>query len=156
MASERLRWAVDQLGLVADDVVLELGCGHGVALALIAERARRVVGIDRSAKMTRTATERNPGVDVLTASVADADLGTERFTKVLAVHFPPLLRGDPSRELALVHAHLAPGGRIFVAAAPLGGAVEAEAVAIRERLETGGFTVDEERVEPPFVCVVGR
>jgi cyclopropane fatty-acyl-phospholipid synthase-like methyltransferase len=155
MASERLRWAVDQLGLVPDDVVLELGCGHGVALSLIAERARRVVGIDRSAKMTRTASERAEGVEVLTASVHEAELGDEAFTKVVAIQFPPLLRGDPARELALVRRHLAPGGRLFVAASPLGD-VRAEAAAIRERLEPAGFTVDEERVEPPFVCVVAR
>ena len=158
-ASERLEWAAGCLEVEPGDRLLELGCGHGVALALIAERARRVVGIDRSAKMTRTATERNPGVEVLTASVADADLGAERFTKVLAVHFPPLLRGDPSRELAVVRRHLRPGGRLFVLLQPFTAAgVEPALARQREILPANGFAIEREQVDDldpaPGVCVV--
>ena len=145
MASDRITWAVAQLDPQPDDAVLELGCGQGAALELLAGRVQRLVGIDRSAKMTLLAARH---AEVHTAAVHEADLGDERFTKVLAIRFPPLLRGDPSRELALVREHLAPGGRLYVA----GGGERESVAAVRERL--AGFTVLEERVEPTRFCVV--
>jgi cyclopropane fatty-acyl-phospholipid synthase-like methyltransferase len=162
-ASARLAWAVDTLDVQPADRVLELGCGHGVALALVADRLGPdglAVGVDRSATMTAAAARRTAGrARLVTAPLHEADLGGEPFTKVLAVHFPPLLRGDPARELAAVDAHLAPGGTLHVVAQPLAAdAGEATVAAITGRLEAHGFTVREvrtERVEErPFVAVV--
>ncbi len=57
----RNRWAVGLLDLKADARVLELGCGPGVALAALAERAVEglVVGVDHSTVMIRHAQHRN-------------------------------------------------------------------------------------------------
>ncbi len=162
-ASARLVWAVDGLDVRPGDRVLELGCGHGVALALIADRLGPdglAVGVDRSATMTAAAARRTAGrARLVTAPLHEADLGPERFSKVLAVHFPPLLRGDPARELTTVAAHLAPGGALHVVAQPLAAAAgPATAEAITGRLSAHGFAVRETRTEQveerPFVCVV--
>ena len=68
-----------------DDRVLEIGCGHGVAVSLLCERRARVTAIDRSAKMIDAATARNRKhiasgrAEVIRASLRDADLGDRQF-----------------------------------------------------------------------------
>ena len=126
-AAERLVWAVETLGIGPEDRVLEIGCGHGVAVSLVCERlgGGRVVAVDRSPKMIEAARRRNAGHEAagrasfVAAPLHEADLGRARFDRVLAVHVGVFTRGDPSRELAVVREHLAPGGRLHLADQPL-------------------------------------
>src|SRR5215217_5983586 len=95
--SERFVWAVDTLALDPADRVLEVGCGHGVAVSLVCERltSGRITAIDRSKKMIEMATRRNReqiagGRAVLkTAALEKADFGNERFDKVFAFNVAP-------------------------------------------------------------------
>ena len=51
---ERIAWAVDLVGREGPETLLEVGCGNGVAMALVCERSdtARVTGLDRSATGT--------------------------------------------------------------------------------------------------------
>ena len=98
-ASERFVWAVDTLEVRPADRLLEVGCGHGVAVSLVGERLTTgtITAIDRSPKMIEMATRRNrehvnAGRAVLEAiALEDADLGDQRFDKVFAFNVAPFL-----------------------------------------------------------------
>jgi SAM-dependent methyltransferase len=117
-ASDRLAWAVDVLDVGPDDRILEVGCGHGVAVALICERLRRgrVTAVDRSPRMIEMARRRTAGceagVRLVTASIEDADLGDETYDKALAVHVAALHRRGPA--LDAVRERLVTGGRLYL------------------------------------------
>src|SRR5204863_1922427 len=96
-ASERFVWAVETLGVRPADRLLEIGCGHGVAVSLVCERLTTgtITAIDRSPKMIAMATRRNrehvdAGRAVLAAiALEDADLDDRRFDKVFAFNVAP-------------------------------------------------------------------
>jgi SAM-dependent methyltransferase len=164
-ASDRQRWAVDQLDLRPCDRVLELGCGHGVAATLICERldGGAVVAVDRSPKMIAAASKRNAAhvgtgrARFVAAEMHEADLGDVPFDKVLAVRFPPLLRGRAGPTLAAIRDHMAEGATLFVVERPPAGErVSSVADDIALRLREHGFSVDSVRAQEsgPAVCVV--
>jgi cyclopropane fatty-acyl-phospholipid synthase-like methyltransferase len=151
-ASERLSYAVDLLDLRPDDRVLELGCGHGVAVSLVCQRldGGRITAIDRSAKMIAAARQRNAAeVEAGTATFVEvsldaADFGHARFDKVFGVHFPPLLRGDPTRELDVIRGCLAPGGTLYAIFQPLTADQAEDTVErITSAFDANGFRVED-------------
>jgi ubiquinone/menaquinone biosynthesis C-methylase UbiE len=117
--NERLAAIVDQLEIRPDDHVLEVGCGHGVAAAMVCERldGGRLTAVDRSPKMIEAAARRNAAyvesgkAEFLVASLEDLDLGDRRFDVIFAVRVG-LFQRDPERAHALVEPWLAPAGRV--------------------------------------------
>ena len=117
--SDRLLAIVDALDLRADDRVLEIGCGHGVAATFVCERLveGHLTAIDRSAKMIEAATRRNAAsveagkADFIVATLEDLDLADRRFDKILAVRVG-LFHRDPDRARQLAEKWLAPGGAL--------------------------------------------
>lgn len=166
--SERLVWAVDTLAPGPGDRVLEVGCGHGVAVSLVCERLTggRITAIDRSAKMIEMATRRNrehiaAGRAVLEATALErADFGNERFDKVFAFNVAPFWL-QPQKALGIVREHLAPGGTIYVFwdARHTRGAREL-AERLSDRLALAEFSVRQVLVRDlrpvPAVCVIGQ
>jgi cyclopropane fatty-acyl-phospholipid synthase-like methyltransferase len=169
-ASQRLVWAVDVLDVRPGDRVLEVGCGHGVAVTLVAERldGGRIVALDRSETMIAMARRRNAEhlasgrVQLQAAALEHADLGAERFDKVFAVHVAAFWR-EPRRTLGAVRQHLAPGGALYLFSQSPGWsspeAARSFAAGVGGVLHEHGFAVEDVRVgdlRPPAVAVIAR
>jgi SAM-dependent methyltransferase len=165
--SQRLAWAVDVLAPGPADRVLEVGCGHGVAVSLVCERLAdgRITAIDRSEKMIAMAARRNrahvaAGRAVLvTAALEDADFGDERFDKVFAVNVAPFwLR--PVEALGIVRRHLAPGGTVHVFWDARHGGAQDLADRLSERIRLAEVTVSRvltaDLRPAPAACVIVR
>jgi len=169
-ASQRFVWAVNTLEVRPADRLLEIGCGHGVAISLVCERLTTgtITAIDRSSKMIEMATRRNrehvdAGRAVLEAvALEEADLGDRRFDKVFAFNVAPFwLR--PDAALGAVREHLAPGGAVYAfwdARHSAPGRARDLGHELAGRLRGGGLSVDRVLVEDlrpvPAVCVIGR
>ena len=118
-ADDRIARAVDALGVEPGDHVLEIGCGHGVAVSLICERlgTGTVTAIDRSPKMIAAAERRN--AEQVAAGRATFHVATMEefeggpFDKVLALRVG-LFWKEPERAEAILARLLKPGGRAHV------------------------------------------
>lgn len=116
------RWVVDLLDVQPADRVLDVGCGPGVTLQLLAEHAYLgfVTGVDPSDVMLRQARRHNRNavaigrIELQRASARQLPYPDGSFNKACAVHsiyfWPSLDEG--LRELLRV---LAPGGRLVLA-----------------------------------------
>src|SRR5215210_3475001 len=168
--SERFVWAVDTLAPDPADRVLEIGCGHGVAVSLVCERltSGRITAIDRSKKMIEMAARRNrehvAGVSAVlkTATLEKADFGEERFDKVFAFNVAPFWL-QPKEALGIVRRHLARDGAMYLfwdARHTQPGRARDLADRLGERLRLSDFSVDEVLVKDlrpvPAVCVIAR
>ena len=168
--SERFVWAVDTLAVDPADRVLEVGCGHGVAVSLVCERltSGRITAIDRSKKMIEIAARRNRehiarGRALLkTAALETADFGKERFDKVFAFNVAPFWL-QPKEALGIVRQHLAPDGAVYIfwdARHTQPGRAHDLATRLSERIGLAEFALDQVLVKDlrpvPAVCVIAQ
>ena len=168
--SERFVWAVDTLAPDPDDRVLEVGCGHGVAVSLVCERltSGRILAIDRSPKMIEMATRRNhdhvaAGKAVLeTAALEVASFEEERFDKIFAFNVAPFWL-QPKEALGIVGRQLSADGAVYLfwdARHTQSGRARDLADQLVERIRLAEFSVSQvllKELRPvPAVCVVGR
>jgi SAM-dependent methyltransferase len=139
-ASARQSWAAGVVAPQSAERVLEVGCGRGVLVALLAERAGEVLAVDRSPAMVAAAGRRNREaveagrVRLQAAALADADLGSDPFDAV--VGFDVRAFWDPAQEATwdVVDRVLAPGGRVLVAFSVMTPGTEDDVVAAVSRL----------------------
>ncbi len=168
--SERFVWAVDTLALDPADRVLEVGCGHGVAVSLVCERltSGRITAIDRSDKMIEMAARRNRehvagGRAVLrTAALEGADFGDERFDKVFAFNVAPFWC-RPREALRIVRRLLAPDGVMYLfwdARHTQPGRARDLADQLSAKIGSAEFSVNHVLIKDlrpvPAVCVIGQ
>lgn len=168
-APQRQEWAVEVMRIGARDRVLEIGCGHGVAVSLICAQLKsgKVTAIDRSAAMIRMASQRNAEhvaagrAEFRIADLDSADLPTLRFDKVFSVNVSLFWLGTSPSQIAKVKRLLAPGGALYVFHEP---PKPGNLDAIADRTEAGlvehGFAIrryqSKSRRGLPLSCVEGH
>jgi SAM-dependent methyltransferase len=148
-AAPRLVWTADVVAPASTDRVLEVGCGHGVLVALLADRLTTgtVVGVDRSATMIAAAARRNRAavatgrVRFETAALVDADLGGQQFDVVVSFNVRAFWT-PPAPEWDVVRRVLAPDGRVVVACSLMdAGTADAVTDAVRGLAGARGLAV---------------
>jgi SAM-dependent methyltransferase len=171
MSGEAARhaWAVRAMDIRPGHRVLEIGCGHGVALGLVAERLTgggHITAVDRSEKMVRAALARNRAhveagrATVLRADLERADFPAGSFDVVFAAHVGAVWRA-PAEGASRIRPWLAEGGALHLFVQPLApGSTEDAASEIGDALGRAGLEVLRVQVgstDPrPTLCVVAR
>lgn len=167
VASDRLRWAVETVAARPDERLLEVGCGQGVAVGLVAATLTtgRITGLDRSAKMIGIAVRANRvhveagRAELRTGSLERADLPAAAFDTVFAVRVAAFWT-RAATALPAVRRLLAPGGRLLVFAQEPGPVAGSRALErMRAGLDAHAFLIQEVREQGPptaGTCVVAR
>ena len=141
--------AVTALALAGTEAVLEIGCGHGVAVRLVLDQltSGTIMALDRSAKMIDMVEAGNADAldsgRLVTRAMAleDTDFGGAKFDAIFAVNVDFNLRLG-TRWPAMLKDLLKPGGRIVLAFDPPPDSSKGHAFATRslDRLAAAGFT----------------
>lgn len=167
--SPRFVWLAAILSLAPDHRVLEVGCGHGIALGLVAERLTSgvVTGVDRSAKMIAAAARRNEAhiqagrVRLRRASLHELADDPGSFDVIFAMNVASF-QTRPKRDLVAARRLLVPSGALCLSVQqPPWGKREATFLnEIAALLTDYGFVVSKrcrEDIEPhPVVAVIAR
>jgi SAM-dependent methyltransferase len=119
---DRVRWAVEVVGPGPADVIMEIGCGPGVAAALVCSKlvTGRLLAIDRSAVAIARSADRNAAhvqagrLEVRESTVRSLAVPPGTFDKVFSVNVNLFWTGDPARELAVLKQAMRPGGTLYV------------------------------------------
>jgi SAM-dependent methyltransferase len=101
------------LGDIAGAAVVDAGCGGGRAVAELAERGARAVGVDLDPEMIAAARERWPAGEFHVGDACELPLETGSVAGYRADKVLHLL-DDPARAVAEARRVLAPGGRIVL------------------------------------------
>lgn len=164
---DRFRWAVEFMDIKPGDHILEIGCGAGIAVTLIAEQLSKgtITAIDQSESMVKKASARNAAhiasgkaifIPVALTSVSLKD----RYAKIFAFNVSLFWKESP-KELAVIKRLLAPNGKLYIFHQPPPGITIAFnktiATNVKTNLEKQDFKVidivHKSMLPAPVVCV---
>lgn len=114
---ERIAWAVELLDVQPGDRILELGCGPGVAVALVCARLKdgHIVGIDRSPTAIQRAERRRlRRAQFEQVDLAGFDAEEGAFDKAFAVNVNVFWTSDANPESEVLARILRPGGVVHL------------------------------------------
>jgi cyclopropane fatty-acyl-phospholipid synthase-like methyltransferase len=141
--------AVSALALKGDESVLEIGCGHGVAVRLVLDELTTgtITALDRSQKMIDMVAVAAPEalaagrLHLRAEALEKADFAEERFDAIFAINVDLNLRLG-TRWPGLIKALLKPGGRVVLAFDPPPDSSKGHALVGKslDRLVAAGFT----------------
>jgi SAM-dependent methyltransferase len=117
---DRIRWAVEVVDPRPGERVLEIGCGPGVAAALVCPRLTdgHLTAVDRSAVAVARTRQRNAEhlasgrLEVVRSELDTLDL--QGMDKAFSVNVNVFWTTGATRELAALHRALRPGGRLYI------------------------------------------
>lgn len=166
---ERIEWAIGVLDVQPADVILEIGCGTGLAIGPVCSRLNdgHLTAIDRSASQIEKALTANPEAiasgkaDIILTEFLEADLPARHFDKIFLFNINVFWM-DPKAELAEINRLLDPDGKFFLFhQPPPGNDVEEFAEAFRNNLVKYGFEIDGTYFSKPeravdTLCLISR
>ena len=154
MIPTRVQWTVDLLDVRPDAHLLEIGCGHGHAVALVAARLAgtgRLTAIDRSPTMVARARARNAAavaagrVVITQQTLAQAAAQGGAFDEVFAINVNDFWTA-PAASVTALRRLARPGATVCLAYEPPGRPrLRQLATAIPAAVEAAGLTVTEVR-----------
>lgn len=166
---DRFQWAAAIMDIKPDDHILEIGCGAGAAVSILAASVTTgtITAIDQSEPMIKKASARNTtfvttGKAIfIPVSLANVAL-KKQYTKIFAFNVNVFWK-DASRELAVIKRLLSPEGKLYIFHQPPPGTTTAFnktiATKVTEALEKGNFIILDiihKRMSPaPVVCITG-
>lgn len=160
----RIAAAVERLAVQPHEQILEIGCGNGVAAALVCTRLDegRLVAIDRSEAQIRLAGQRNQAyvqsgkLALHTMALESATLAEAHFDKMFAINVNCFwLRYE--QPLAAVRRLLKPDGSFFIFYQPPSTTdLRDIASTLRTNLVATGFTVTDETTTGQGYCLVSK
>lgn len=139
---ERLSALLRERGIAAGDTVVDAGCGTGSLALLLARDGFRVTGVDLSPAMIAAARAKDAGgrVDWRVGDITSLELGATYGALVSVADTLNHVESLDEWEAALrcFHAHLRPGGIVFVDAMTVRGLEQMDVQSAQER---GGITL---------------
>lgn len=119
--ADRFHWAAETLDVQPDDHLLEIGCGHGIAVSLISPKLAggKIVAIDRSSTMIAAAQRKNAAcvsagqAEFHTTSLDRASFADAQFDKIFAINVN-LFWTSAAEELNLLRHWLRPSGALHL------------------------------------------
>lgn len=144
----RISWAVSVVAPDPADHLVELGCGPGVAAALVCDQLTtgHLIAVDRSATAVARAVARNKAhieagrLTVVQSEVDALALPPASIDKVFAMNVNVFWTREPTRELAVLRALLRQNGEIFVLYDKGPTATNRVPPIVAAALKAGGFT----------------